>query len=392
MKYSIGGFLLLLLAHPTMATEPIAASKTEVSHAPVMGDPEAQKKSQALIEELEQTKKDILDKELHQRKVMSTLYEINRKMKKIVKDQSRLSEQRISYEISAKEAALKILSLEEKLKDQKANLRERLSAIYKLGGQGVARLIFGSSSSADLEKNLKILGIVAKRDLDLIKEYSANVKELDLKRQRFTKRLAKIKKLREEIKTQQSNLAQENNSKSTILENLRKSQQYSVEHLIGLRNKGGQLAAQDDSGVLDLLFRPSFFEKKKSLPVPVNGPITHGFGIVRDEDFNLSWSHKGVLFSVPPNTPVKSVFEGIVAFAGEIDGYGKTIIVDHGDHYYSVYGNNKELNVRSGQEISQSQVIAHSGYSNEDKADGLYFEIRHFSEPYDPRSWLKGSL
>ncbi len=349
-----------------------------------------------LAEQLEQAKKEIVEKEVRQRKVMSSLYEINRKIKKIVTEEFNLGQQRMAYENSARDLAIKILDLEERLKEQKARLRERISAIYKLGGQGLARLIFSSSSSAELEKNLKILGIIAKHDLDVIKDYAATMKELEGKKIKFTQRLAKIKRLSGAIKNQEQRLAAENTSKSKILENIRQSKQFSVERLHGLRSKSSLLTSQDDSGVLDLLFRPSFFEKKKLLPAPVSGPVVRNFGVIHDEEHNLNWSQKGILFSVPVNTPVKTVFSGTVAYAGEVPGYGKTVIIDHGDHYYSVYGNNHDVTVSVNQEVKQNQVISHSGrtqdYESEAATDGLYFEIRHFSEPYDPKSWLKGTL
>jgi murein hydrolase activator len=334
---------------------------------------------------------------------MSSLFEINRKMKKIVTEQANFVQQRFVLEDSTRELAEKILALEDKLKNQKSLLRERLTAIYKLGGQGLARIVFASSSSAQLEKNLKILGIIAKRDLDLIKDYSASVQELEAKKIKFTNRLAKLKKLEKNIRDQEDKLTAENASKSKILNDIKSSKQFALNKLNGLRSKSAQINISDESGVLDLLFRPSFFEKKGLLPAPVNGKITRNFGIVRDEEHNVSWPHKGLFFSATVGTPVKNVFDGRVAFVGVVAGFGNTIIIDHGDHYYSVYSNTNKISVLEGDEVKQHQVIAQSGTGFEDGAagttstasndvNGLYFEIRHFSEPYDPRSWLKGTL
>jgi septal ring factor EnvC (AmiA/AmiB activator) len=378
-------------AHAELVDEPDPSIVTENPHI------------QKLAKDFEKTKKDIVEKEVRQRKVMSSLFEINRKMKKIVTEQANFVQQRLVLEDSTRELAEKILSLEDKLKNQKVLLRERLTAIYKLGGQGLARIVFASSTSAQLEKNLKILGIIAKRDLDLIKDYSASVKELEAKKIKFTKRLAKLKKLEKNILEQEDKLTAENASKSKILNDIKSSKQFALNKLNGIRNKSAQINISDESGVLDLLFRPSFFEKKGLLPPPVNGKITRNFGIVRDEEYNVSWPHKGLFFSATVGTPVKNVFDGRVAFVGVVAGFGNTIIIDHGDHYYSVYSNTKKISVLEGDEVKQHQVIAQSGTGFEDGSagtsstasndvNGLYFEIRHFSEPYDPRSWLKGTL
>lgn len=348
-------------------------------------------KIQKLAEDLEKTKKNLVEDEEKQRVVMSSLFEINRKMRKIVTDRGNMVQERMVLESTTKELASKILELETKLKEQKSWMRERLVAIYKLGGQGIARILFSSKSSAQLERNLKILGIVAKRDLDLIKNYSETVQDLEIKKSKFVKRLAKIKKLENKIKEQEGRLAVENTSKNKILEKIRQSKKYSLTKLSGIREKTTQISEQDDTGVLDLLFRPSFFEKKGTLISPVQGLIVQNFGIVRDEEFNVSWPHKGIFYSAPEGQPIKSVFEGIVSFVGDVPGFGTTVIVDHADHYYTVYGFTKNIKVKLGDEIKSNQEIAVTGFAKEQNLSGLYFEIRHFSEPYDPTTWLKGN-
>ena len=115
-----------------------------------------------------------------------------------------------------------------------------------------------------------------------------------------------------------------------------------------------------------------------------NFKIEQKFGVVHNEQFNLTLPHKGVKLSTLHAEPVHSVFDGSVAFAGALDGYGPTVILDHGDHYYTVYAGNAQLQVKKGDEVKQNQVIAETG------SDGLYFEVRHFSEPHDPKAWLKG--
>ena len=91
------------------------------------------------------------------------------------------------------------------------------------------------------------------------------------------------------------------------------------------------------------------------------------------------------MYKTGEGSKVKSVFAGTVAFVGSLAGYGKTLVIDHGDHYYTVYSHTDSISVGEGDEVAQNQIIASSG-------EGLYFEVRHFSEPYDPSSWIKGTL
>lgn len=343
-----------------------------------------------LAHDYHSTKQELVRDEIKQRKIMSSLFDINKKMKKIITERADLVQESMVTESTTRDLAEKIIVLESKLKEQKSLMRERLSAIYKFGGQGVARFLFSSSNSAQLERNLKVLGIIAKRDLDIIKSYSRNMRELESKKVKFTQRLARFKKLEKRIQEQEKRLVVENENKSKLLKQIRESKEFRLSKLNGLRAKTNQLVANDDSGVLDALFKPSLFEFKGHLPSPVRGTITKNFGIIRDPDFNVSWAHKGIFISTTEGSKIHAIFDGKVSYVGEVPGFGQTIILDHGDHYYSVYSYNRKPLVSVGDEIKQNHVIAESGLSFDDEEPGLYFEIRHFSEPYDPKLWLKG--
>jgi murein DD-endopeptidase MepM/ murein hydrolase activator NlpD len=83
---------------------------------------------------------------------------------------------------------------------------------------------------------------------------------------------------------------------------------------------------------------------------------------------------------------VRSVAAGRVAFADTYDDYGLTVILDHGDHYFSVYGGLASADVRVGDAIAQGARVGAMGGSG---GHGLvYFELRHDAETIDPGPWL----
>ncbi|MEZ0391951.1 MAG: murein hydrolase activator EnvC [Pseudobdellovibrionaceae bacterium] len=351
----------------------------------------AQPQVENLMKEFQKTKVSLNKDEVKQRKILAALYEVNHKMKKIVTEKAELEQEKMAVEGNVKELAVKITELEKKAKLQKSHLRERLSAIYKLGGQGIARVLFASSSSAELDRNLKILGIVAKKDIALIKDYSQSRKDLEQRKQKLTLRWAHLKKLEAKITGKEQKLAEENELKNKILKGIRNSQKFAQMKIKFLRKKGRQIASDDEAGLLDLLFQPSFSDQKGHLPRPIQAPLAQGYGLIRDEAHQVVLSHKGQFFRAPTGSLVKAVFQGKVAYAGDVPGFGRTLILDHGDHYYSVYSHNQAFKVREGDEVQQSQTLALSGSAGAEKGEGLYFEIRHFSEPSDPKLWMKGS-
>lgn len=342
-----------------------------------------------LAKDFEATKQKLEEAETKQRRVLSALYQINRSIKKTVTDKGSYSQQRAFLEVNIRSLTQKVDEIEQRAKIQRTLLSERLRAIYKLGGTSIARFIFSSGSSASLETNLKILGLVASRDLELIKSYRKDVQDLEKRKKTLAQRLESLKSIEATIAAKEKQLRNEQETKGKILDGIRKSKMFALNKINGLREKSLQFNLED-AGLFDILFKPSFADQKGGLPPPLAGVITQKFGLMKGEDHPYTVSHKGVFISAAKGSPIKSIFEGRVSYVGELPGFGMTLIVDHGDHYYSVYSHAEEVTVKMGDEIAQSHVLAQVGEVPQGESPGLYFEIRHFSEPYDPQQWMKG--
>jgi septal ring factor EnvC (AmiA/AmiB activator) len=84
--------------------------------------------------------------------------------------------------------------------------------------------------------------------------------------------------------------------------------------------------------------------------------------------------------------PVRAVFGGRVAFSDRYGPYGRLVIVDHGDHYYTVSGNLAAIDVKMGDEVSAGERLGTVG--DEGRGPMLYFEIRHGTQTMAPAAWL----
>jgi len=84
---------------------------------------------------------------------------------------------------------------------------------------------------------------------------------------------------------------------------------------------------------------------------------------------------------------VKAVANGRVVFAEWMRGFGNILIVDHGDAYLSIYGNNDSLLKQVGQAVKGGETVATVGNSGGNPDSGLYFELRHQGQPIDPMKW-----
>ena len=85
--------------------------------------------------------------------------------------------------------------------------------------------------------------------------------------------------------------------------------------------------------------------------------------------------------------PVRAIAKGRVVFAEWMRGFGNLLIIDHGDAYLSIYGNNEALLKQVGQAVQGGDTVATVGNTGGNPESGLYFEIRRQGQPIDPLSW-----
>lgn len=130
----------------------------------------------------------------------------------------------------------------------------------------------------------------------------------------------------------------------------------------------------------------NFAALRGKLRLPVRGDVTNRFGSSR-EDSGISW--KGLFIKASEGAEVKSVATGRVVFADWLRGFGNLIILDHGDGYMSLYGNNQAVLKQVGDSVHAGDVIASVGNSGGNEANGLYYELRSQSRPFDPLSWSR---
>ena len=129
-----------------------------------------------------------------------------------------------------------------------------------------------------------------------------------------------------------------------------------------------------------------FAQLKGKLVLPVKGKVGNKFGSVRP-DSPLRW--KGLLLLAASGHPVKAVAAGRVVFADWLRGFGNLLIIDHGQGYMSLYGNNETLYKQVGDTLRGGDTVAAVGNTGGNEDSGLYFELRHKGKPLDPVKWIK---
>ncbi len=128
----------------------------------------------------------------------------------------------------------------------------------------------------------------------------------------------------------------------------------------------------------------AFAALRGHLRLPVKGSIAGRFGRPRAEG-GANW--KGVFIRAAEGIEVKAVAAGSVVFSDWLRGFGNLLIIDHGDDFLSVYGNNESLLAAVGTAVKGGEAVATVGNSGGNADSGLYFELRHRGQPFDPLKW-----
>jgi len=122
---------------------------------------------------------------------------------------------------------------------------------------------------------------------------------------------------------------------------------------------------------------------------PVMGPITGPFGS-RIDPFNGEGAfHSGVDISCRYGQPIMAPSDGVVTYAGFYSGYGRMIVVDHGNGISTRYGHLSGFAVTDGQTLRKGQVIGYVGMSGRSTGAHLHYEVRIHDTPVNPHKYLR---
>jgi murein DD-endopeptidase MepM/ murein hydrolase activator NlpD len=122
---------------------------------------------------------------------------------------------------------------------------------------------------------------------------------------------------------------------------------------------------------------------------PLRGRLTSRFGYRTDPITRRRDLHTGLDISSPRGTRIVASAAGHVVYAGWMGGYGRTVVIDHGRGYKTLYGHCSSIAVKRGQRVSAGQVIARVGSTGRATGPHLHFEVRKGNVPVNPLKYLR---
>jgi septal ring factor EnvC (AmiA/AmiB activator) len=366
------------------------------------------------LEEI-QKKIDVLDNEI--KKNIKTKEGLSSELKKEEKKISESKKEIYKINRQSKKNQKKLEELEQELKelneeitDRRANLTDHYYQIYTRGKPGFIQMMIEGNSPHQISREMNYLSYLAVEQNNNILKIKEKYQAIDANKLETSKTIENINTLKKKQEKKKSLLEKQKKEKDKVLKKIAstiKSQKKEkdkliedekkltllIEKLIEKSKIQAQKKTTKESIQADSKYLPdsslddvNFKKLKKKLRLPVKGKIIHKYGKKRP-DTGITW--KGLFIKANEGDEVYAVAKGKVVFADWLRGFGNLIILDHGDGYMSLYGNNESIIVQQGLIVKGGDVIATVGNSGGNSSNGLYYELRKNSKPFNPLEWTK---
>ncbi|MEA3545134.1 MAG: M23 family metallopeptidase, partial [Thermodesulfobacteriota bacterium] len=121
---------------------------------------------------------------------------------------------------------------------------------------------------------------------------------------------------------------------------------------------------------------------------PTKGWLTSYFGMRKSPFTGKRVMHEGLDIAANVGTPVVATADGVVTRVKYAPDYGKTVILDHGYGYQTIFAHNSKILVKAGQRIKRGDMVARVGNTGRSTGSHLHYELRLNGVPIDPRKTL----
>ena len=334
------------------------------------------------------------------REELENNYDAQNDIKKEIYDlDMRLSEAQIDIDNTEKEildvlmeideAREKLEEAEEKRQGLNERASDRLRFIYENGELDPLEIAGECGSISDYARYRQYAEDIMKYDAELLEELKANEECLREELERIEER-SEAKTALEKFKTEKEfEMAVMYEEKNRLLEEYRQDAKRAEKELAELEEAADK--------VYDIIVN---IEKNKEfvdtytggeLEWPVEGRYYVSSGYVgRISPVGNGYEfHTGIDIPAPEGYGIRAAEDGTVINAGWINGYGNTVIIDHGGGISTLYAHNSSVEVENGQSVHRGDVIALCGSTGYATGSHCHFEVRVNGEHTDPWEYLK---
>jgi len=281
---------------------------------------------------------------------------------------------------------------------QEAFLEKRLVALYKFGETGMPQIFFSSNSYAEFLNSRRYLASILGQDRELVEDFRKRQTVLGSYREQLKEDERELQALKEKAEQKQAEIRKDRLQKSRLLDSVRGEKRIHLAAIKELETASAQLQTLLNRLEREIrekakaeVFIPAgkgFGTFRGKLAFPVEGRILSTFGKNENPKFNTFTVQKGIEIEAAIGAEIRAVYDGRVLYSDWFKGYGKILIIDHGEGYYTLSGHASALLKNVGEEVRGGEGVALVGDTGSLKGPCLYFEIRQRGKPLDPLEWL----
>jgi murein DD-endopeptidase MepM/ murein hydrolase activator NlpD len=291
-----------------------------------------------------------------------------------------LAQTRVRAQATGRELAL----VRQRLARQRALLGGRLREIYKYGRRGYVDVLLDVTDFAEFVARAHFLTTIMQADARLIAEYDQDAERYARLHEALVADQARIAELIAETRARREAVAAQARAKQALLARIQRERalyEEVVEELERTDRELVQLIQRMQAAAPGAIPAGRF----RSFLWPARGVLTSGFGLRVHPIFRVRRMHSGVDVAAPWGAPVVAAWDGTVIYAGWFGGYGKIVILDHGEGLSTLYAHLSAILTRPGERVRRGEVIGRVGSTGYSTGPHVHFEIRVNGQPVDPQ-------
>jgi septal ring factor EnvC (AmiA/AmiB activator) len=320
--------------------------------------------------------------------------ELERKNKQLKQSTSKLDF--VVSEMHKKQA--ETVRLRESLEQRKTYLARRADALYRWQrGASPFMILNGDLSLSSLLKRRYYLQSTVAFDREMVQSLNEQATRQETLTQELARKRQNVDAQRRELTEVKEAVQKEAQKKRELLASIRGEKESRQRALKDLEQAALRLQK-----MIEELSRRSAGKSSKEAPAgsglesmrgklewPVKGQLIGGFGKTKHHEFSTDVFRKGLEIEAPVGEEIRAVEKGKIVFADRFSGYGKMLIIDHGDRYYTVYAHLSDFLKKSGDPVKRGEAVALVGDSESLVGSKLYFEMRKDGRSIDPTPWFQ---
>jgi len=328
------------------------------------------------------------------KKTRSELRDQLKKQSKAVSTLSR-SLRDLAQQLKQKDKELKHLEKEQQQfrqshAKQLGALATQLRAAYLNASPNYLKVLLSQHEPSKLSRSSTYFNYFHQARQQQLNDISASLKTLTHNRQILLSAQQQQQTLYQQQQQQQQQLQQQNQQRLATAKQLDQKMNEQGARVASLREQEQALQSllkslAKKAAPAPLPSSQKFAKRKGSLTWPIKGKVIARYGSSRNLG-KLTW--QGMMIKAPSGKEIISAAPGRVVFSDWLRGFGLLLIIDHGDKYMTLYGNNQSLLKEVGDAVKTGDLVALSGDQGIRQYTGLYFELRHQGNPTDPSKWL----